>query len=127
MKKWAATTAKVEKKRRQEANVEKVRQAAQSTELKKAFQVSLQLTDWKDNTWMSEVSKASAKHKHANTIMAWTTFSGVSTVLYFCKFLLAILCRETSANGASVRMPLVFICSGISGASGVTIDRKSVV
>lgn len=77
MKKRTAAEAKVaKKKQRQEADAEKARRAAQSTELKKVSQVSLQPLDQEDDTWMSEVSQASAKHKHTTTIMAWTHFLG---------------------------------------------------
>ena len=62
-KRWAA-----DKKRQQEAEAEKARQAAQSAELKKTSQVSLQPSDQEDDTRMSEVSQASVKRKRTPTI-----------------------------------------------------------
>ena len=75
-----------DKKRRQEAEAEKVRQAAQSAELKKTSQVSLRPSDPEDDTHMSEASQASVKRKRAPTITARTTFSGVSTSIHFHAF-----------------------------------------
>ena len=76
-KRWAA-----DKKRRQEAEAEKARQAAQSAELKKTSQVSLRPLDREDDTHMSEASQASVKRKRAPTITARTTFSGVSVIIH---------------------------------------------
>ena len=84
MKKWAAAEAKVAKKKWQqeeEADAEKARWAAESAKLKKVSQASLWPSDREDDTWMSEVSQASAKHKCTNTITVQTTFSGVSALI----------------------------------------------
>ena len=74
------------KKRRQKAEAEKARQAAQRAELKKTSQVSLQPSDREDDTRMSEASQASVKRKRAPTIMARTMFSGVSAFIHFRAF-----------------------------------------
>ena len=111
------------KKWQQEAEAEKARQAAQGVELKKMSQVSLQPLDREDDTRMSEVSQASVKHKHAPTITVRTTFSRVSAPYFiFVCFYWPLLHRKTSANDASVRMPLASIYLGASGVYGVVRD-----